>query len=73
MGVSVLEGTINTLGQIILKEFNDVELSKQVNRIASSCNEASYAGAEGWSDLHPANIRIASIHQELREKYLGGN
>ena len=73
MGVSVLEGTINTLGQIILEEFNDVELSKKVIQIASSCNEASYAGAEGWSDLHPANIRIASIHQELREKYLGGN
>ena len=73
MGVSVLEGTINTLGQIIFEEFNDVELSKKVFQIASSCNEASYAGAEGWSDLHPANIRIASIHQELREKYLGGN
>ena len=73
MGVSVLEGTINTLGQIILEEFNDVELSKKVIQIASSCNEASYAGAEGWNHDHPANIRIASIHQELREKYLGRN
>ena len=73
MGVSVLEGTINTLGQIILEEFNDVELSEKVIQIASSCNEASYAGAEGWSEQHPANIKIASIHQELREKYFGGN
>jgi len=73
MGVSVLEGTINTLGQIILEEFNDVELSKKVIQIASSCNEASYAGAEGWNHDHPANIRIASIHQELRKKYLGRN
>ena len=73
MGVSVLEGTIMTLAQIIRKEFDDIELSEQVIRIASSCNEASYAGAEGWSEQHPANIKIASIHQELREKYFGGN
>ena len=70
MGVSVLEGTIMTLAQIIREKFDDIELSDQVIRIASSCNEASYAGAEGWNEQHPANVKISSIHRELREKHL---